>query len=88
MSNVIPVVFHNDSNHDYHFIIKELESKPEEKFEYIGGNTEKYKKFSIPLEKKVIRIDKGGNKSVVTALCKIKLTDSPRFIATSTKPSW
>ena len=34
--NEIPVVFHNGSNYDCHFIIKELANKFEEKFECLG----------------------------------------------------
>ena len=47
----IPVVFHNGSNYDYHSIIKELANKFEEKFECLGESTEKYKTFSVPIEK-------------------------------------
>ena len=50
----------------YHFIIKELANEFEGKFECLGENTEKYKTFSIPLAKEVIKIDKDGNESVVT----------------------
>ena len=49
--NEIPVVFHNGSNYDYHFIIKELANEFEEQFECLGENTEKYKCFSVPIEK-------------------------------------
>ena len=42
----------------------------------LGENTEKYKIYSIPLEKEVIKIDKGSNKIVVTVLYKIKLIDN------------
>ena len=37
----IPVVFHNDSTYDYHFIIKQLAKESEGQFEYLGENTEK-----------------------------------------------
>ena len=37
--NEIPVVFHNGSNYDYHFIRKELANEFEGKFECIGKNT-------------------------------------------------
>ena len=37
----IPVVFHNGSTYDYHFIIKELLEEFEEEFECLGENTEK-----------------------------------------------
>ena len=38
----IPVVFHNGSTYDYHFIIKELTEEFEGEFECLGKNTEKY----------------------------------------------
>ena len=38
----IPVVFHNGSNYDYHFIVKELLKELEEQSECFGENTEKY----------------------------------------------
>ena len=49
--NEIPVVFHNGSNYDYHFIINKLAYKFEGQFEWLGENTEKYKTFSVPMEK-------------------------------------
>ena len=81
MLNEITVVFHNDSNYDYHFIIKELENEFEGKFEYLCENTENYKTFSIPIEKEVIEID-NGNESVTTMSYEIKFIDSARFMAT------
>ena len=45
MLSEIPVAFHNDSNDDYRFIIKELENKFYEKFEYLGENRVKCKTF-------------------------------------------
>ena len=81
--NEIPVVFHNSSNYDYHVIIKELANKFVGQFECLGENTEKYKTFSVPIEKKVTKIDKYGNESVVTISYKIKFIDSARFMATS-----
>ena len=45
------------------------------KFECLGENTEKYKAFSVPIEKEVIEIDKDGNESVVTISHKIKSID-------------
>ena len=76
MPNEIPVVFHNGSNYNYHFIIKELAKEFEGQFECLGENTEKYKNFSVPIKKEVIVIDKYGNESVVTICYKIKFTDS------------
>ena len=46
-------------------------------------STEKYKKFSIPIEKEVTEIDKDVNESVLTISQKIKFIDSARFMATS-----
>ena len=37
----IPVVFHNGSTYDYHFIIKELAKEFEGNFDCLGENTEK-----------------------------------------------
>ena len=83
MSNEIPVVSHNGSSYDYHFIIKELANEVEGQFECLGENTENYKAFSVPLEKELTNIDKDGNERVVTISCKIKLIDSARFMASS-----
>ena len=56
----IPIVFHNGSNYDYHFIIKELAEEFKKQFTCLGENTEKYITFTVPIEKEVIRIDKNG----------------------------
>ena len=37
----IPVLFHNGSTYDYHFIIKDLAEEFEGEFECLGENTEK-----------------------------------------------
>ena len=66
MPNEIPVVFHNGSNYDYHFITKELVNEFEAQSVCFGENTEKYKTFPIPTEKEVTKIDKDCNESVVT----------------------
>ena len=49
----IPVVFHNGSTYDYHFIIKELAKEFEGQFEYLGKNTKKYITFSVPIKKEL-----------------------------------
>ena len=41
----IPIVFHNGSTYDYHFIIKELVKEFKGNFECLGENTEKYITF-------------------------------------------
>ena len=48
---LISEVFHNGSNYDYHFIIKELAKEFEGEFNCEGENTEKYKIFSVPVQK-------------------------------------
>ena len=64
--NESPVAFQNGSNYDYHFIIKELLNESVGQFECLRENTEKCKTFLIPIEKEVIKIDKGGNESLGT----------------------
>ena len=49
----------------------------------LGENTEKYKIFSVPIEKEITKIDKQGNESVATISYKLKFIDSARFMATS-----
>ena len=64
-------------------IIKESANDFEKQFECLEENTENYKTFSVPIEKEGTKIDKDGNKSVVTISYKIELIDSARFIASS-----
>ena len=72
----IPIVFHNGSTYDYHFIIKELVKEFEGNFECLGENTEKYITFSIPIKKKIENKD-------LEIRCKIKFIDSYRFMSSS-----
>ena len=53
----IPVVFHNGSTYDDHFIIKELAKEFKDKFKCLGENTEKYITFSVPIEKEVMMVN-------------------------------
>ena len=71
----IPLVFHNDSTYDYHFIIEELAKEFKGKIDCLGENTEKYITFSLPNE---IENDNGK-----TIKYKIKVTDSCRFMQSS-----
>ena len=48
----VPLVFHNGSNYDYHFIIKELAEEFKKQFTCLGENTEKYITFTVPIGKK------------------------------------
>ena len=72
----IPIVFHNGSTYDYHFIIKELAKECEGNFECLGENTEKYITFSVPIKKKI------DNKDLEITY-KIKFIDSYRFMSSS-----
>ena len=53
-------MFHNGSNYDYHFIIKELAEEFKKQFTCSGENTEEYITFTVPIEKEVTRINKNG----------------------------
>ena len=83
MSNEISIVFHNGSNYDYHFIIKELANEFKGNFECLGENTEKSKTFSVPIEQEVTEPYKDCNESVVTMSYKIKFIDIAKFMVTS-----
>ena len=72
----IPIVFHNGSTYDYHFIIKELVKGFQGNFECLGENTEKYITFSVPLKNKI------ENKNT-EIIYKIKFIDSYRFMSSS-----
>ena len=72
----IPIIFHNGSTYDYHFIIRELVKEFEGNFECLGENTEKYITFSVPIKKRIENKD-------IEINYKIKFVDSFRFMATS-----
>ena len=80
MPNEIPVVFHNGSNYNYHFIIRELANEVEGQFECLGENTENYKSFSVTTEKEVTKFDKEGNENIIILSYKIKFINSARFM--------
>ena len=73
----IPVVFHNGSTYDYHFIFKQLAKEFNGKFDCLGENTEKYITFSAPIYKK------NDNDNDKTIIYKLKFIDSFRFMAAS-----
>ena len=45
----IPIIFHNGSNYDYHFIIKELAEEFKKQFTCLGEYTKKYITFTVPI---------------------------------------
>ena len=71
----IPVVFHNGSTYDNHFIIKQLAKEFDGQFECLGENTEKYITFSVPIKKEL------DNSKTISY--KLKFIDNFRFMSTS-----
>ena len=71
----IPVVFHNGSTYDYHFIVKQLAKEFKGSFDCLGENIEKYIIFSVPIKKEH---DNGK-----TVIYKLKFVDSYRFMPSS-----
>ena len=71
----IPVVFHNGSTYDYHFIIKKLAEEFKGNFDCLGENMEKYITFSGPIKKEL-----DNNKG---SIYKPKFIDSFRSMSTS-----
>ena len=49
----IPVMFHNGSTYNYHFIIKELAEEFEGEFKCLGENTEKYIEIQCQSKRKL-----------------------------------
>ena len=72
MPKKIPIVFHNGSTYNYHFVIKKLAEEFKGEFECLGENTEKYITFSVPLKKE------NDNSKKITY--KLKFIDSYRFM--------
>ena len=71
----IPVVFHNGSTYDYHFIIKQLVKESDGQLECLRENIEKYITFSVQINEE---LDNGK-----TITYKLKLIDSFRFMSVS-----
>ena len=79
----IPIVFHNRSNYDYHFIIKELAGKFKKKLTCLQENTEKYITFTVSIEKKVTGTDKNGEETTKSISYTLLSIDSARFMIAS-----
>ena len=76
----IPVVFHNGSLYDNHFIIKELVNEFEREFDFLGENTDKHITFSVKINKKITKKDIDGGENIVNISHKLKFIDSCRFM--------
>ena len=46
----IYIAFHNGFNYDYHFVIKQLAEKFENKITCLGENNDRYITFTVPIE--------------------------------------
>ena len=71
----IPVVFHNGSTYDYHFIIKRLAKEFKGNFKCLGENTEKYITFSVNIKKE--------HDKCKPTIYKLKFINSYRFMQDS-----
>ena len=80
--NKIPIVFHNGSNYDYHFIIKKL-AEFIKQFRCFGENTEKYITFTVPIEKKLQGLIKMEEKLWKNISYILKFIDSAKFMTSS-----
>ena len=78
-----PIVFHNGSNYDYHFIIKELAEEFKKQFTCLGENNEKCITFTVPIEKEITRIDKNIEEITKNISYILQFIDSARFMASS-----
>ena len=76
----IPIVFHNGSNYDYHFIIDELAEEFTKQFTFLEENTEKYITLTVPIEKEVPR---NGEKITKNTFYILQFIVSARFRASS-----
>ena len=68
----IPVIFHNGSTYDYHFIIKKLAKEFKGNFECLRESTGKYITLSVP-----IKNDLGNGKEIIY---KLEFIDSYRLM--------
>ena len=80
----IPLVFHNGSAYDYHFIIKYLARKFYGHFECLGENTEKYVTFSVSIKKLINDENEDDKESKPKEIkYRIKFIDSCRSMSDS-----
>ena len=79
----ILIVFHNGSNYDYHFIIRDLAEEFKKQFTCLGENTNKYIAFTVPVKKEIKRIDKNGEVVTKNISCLSQFIYSARFMASS-----
>ena len=79
----IPIVFHNGSNYDHHFVVKELPEEFNKQFTCLEENTKKYITFTVPIQKAGPRSDR-NEEEITKNICYIlKYIDSTKFMASS-----
>ena len=76
-----PAVFHNKSNYDYHFIIKQLVKGFAGEFDCLGGKTKKYKTFAVAITKEDKRVHKNGEEIRKMISYKWRFIDRAGFLA-------
>ena len=79
----VPIIFHNGSKYDDHFITKQLPEEFKKQFSCLRENTEKYIAFIVPIEKEVTRIDKNEGEITENISYILQFIDSARFMASS-----
>ena len=77
----IPLAFHNGSNYDNQFIIRELAEEFKKQFNCLGENSEKYITFTVLIEKEVTRIHKNGEAITKNISYILQFIGSARFMA-------
>ena len=86
------IAFHNISNYDYHFIIKDyfvikwlsfFTEEFKKQFICLGENTEKYINFTVLIEKEVTGIDENGEGVTKNASHMLQFIKRARFFANS-----
>ena len=80
----IPIIIHNHSTYDDHFIIKQLPEEFEGKFKCLGENAEKYITYSLPIKQEVANDDYAddddGKKKKKTAEYRLSFADRCRLM--------
>ena len=76
-----PIVFHNGSNYDHHFITKEFAEELKKQFTCLEKNSEKYITFAVAIEKEINRIDKNGEEIAKNISYILQFINSARIMA-------
>ena len=80
MPKNIPIVLHNGSHYDFHFIIKELKEECKNQFSCLREITEKYITVTVPTGKEVTRIEENGEEITKNISYILQFIDSAKFM--------